>query len=145
MQVKGNQKKLLEKCKQIGKYHDSIEKNKNFDSQRNRQETRIAEVYEIPVYLWEKIGIEWKPYVKVLVKITRITNIFDTKSKMTNERREESFYISTKKLSAKKFNKIIRSHWKIENSNHYVRDVTLKEDASRIRKNPQNFAKIRSF
>ena len=64
---------------------------------------------------------------------------------MTNERREEAYYISTKKLSAKDFNKAIRSHWKIENSNHYVRDVTLKEDASRIRKNPQNFSKLRSF
>ena len=28
---------------------------------------------------------------------------------------------------------------------HYTRDVTLREDASRIRKNPGIFAKIRSF
>ena len=28
---------------------------------------------------------------------------------------------------------------------HHVRDVTLREDASRIRKNPGIFARIRSF
>lgn len=40
---------------------------------------------------------------------------------------------------------IIRSHWKIENKNHYVKDVTLHEDFSRIRKNPENIACLRSF
>ena len=37
------------------------------------------------------------------------------------------------------------SVWAIENRSHYVRDVTLCEDASRIRKNPGVFARIRSF
>jgi hypothetical protein len=33
----------------------------------------------------------------------------------------------------------------IENKLHYTRDVTLREDASRIRKNPGIFARMRSF
>ena len=40
---------------------------------------------------------------------------------------------------------LIRSHWLIENSNHYVRDVSMLEDFSRIRINPDNMARIRSF
>ncbi len=36
-------------------------------------------------------------------------------------------------------------HWGIENRNHYVRDVTLGEDKSRIRVNPGVMARLRSF
>ena len=39
-----------------------------------------------------------------------------------------------------------RGHWGIENRSHYVRDVTLQEDACRIRKGqaPENFAALRN-
>ena len=39
-----------------------------------------------------------------------------------------------------------RDHWGIENRSHYVRDVTLLEDACRIRRGnaPQNFAALRN-
>lgn len=145
VQVKENQKKLFERCKQIGKYHDAVESFRNFEKSRNRQETRIAEVYEIPTYLFKKIDKEWRTYIEVIVKITRIRKVFNTKTKLWEKSMEKAYYISTTKLPAKKFNEIIRSHWKIENTNHHVRDVTFREDASRIRKNPQNFAKLRSF
>lgn len=39
-----------------------------------------------------------------------------------------------------------RGHWSIENRSHYVRDVTMSEDASRIRKRsgPQVMAALRN-
>ncbi|MDM8543251.1 hypothetical protein QUF90_19420, partial [Desulfococcaceae bacterium HSG9] len=40
---------------------------------------------------------------------------------------------------------IIREHQGIENSDHHVRDVSMNEDCSRIRKNPHIFSKLRSF
>jgi hypothetical protein len=39
----------------------------------------------------------------------------------------------------------VRKRWGIENKQHYTRDVTLREDASRIRCNPGIFARLRSF
>jgi predicted transposase YbfD/YdcC len=40
----------------------------------------------------------------------------------------------------------VRDHWQIENSLHYVRDVTLGEDACRVRKGtaPQVLAALRN-
>ena len=38
-----------------------------------------------------------------------------------------------------------RAHWRIENGSHYVRDTAFAEDASRIRKNPDIAARLRSF
>jgi len=39
-----------------------------------------------------------------------------------------------------------REHWGIENRSHYVRDVTLQEDACQIKKGgaPQNLAALRN-
>ena len=41
---------------------------------------------------------------------------------------------------------LVREHWRIENSLHYVRDVTLGEDACRVRKGgaPQVLAALRN-
>ena len=40
----------------------------------------------------------------------------------------------------------VRGHWSIENRTHYVRDVTLGEDASRVRRGsgPQVLAAVRN-
>ena len=53
--------------------------------------------------------------------------------------------MSAAALSAADAAQVVRAHWSIENRLHYVRDVTLGEDASRIRRNPGLFALLRSF
>ena len=58
---------------------------------------------------------------------------------------ETSFYLSSRPLDSKTAATAVREHWGIENTSHYSRDVTFREDASRIRKNPGIFARLRSF
>ena len=44
------------------------------------------------------------------------------------------YYILSRKLSAKKFAKVVASHWSIENQLHWQLDVTFREDNCRVRK-----------
>lgn len=48
-------------------------------------------------------------------------------------------------MTAARAAEAVRAHWRIENTSHYSRDVTLGEDRSRIRTNPGVFARLRSF
>ena len=55
------------------------------------------------------------------------------------------YYILSKKLSPKKFARVVASHWSIENQLHWQLDVTFREDHSRIRKGHAdvNFSTLR--
>ena len=142
VQVKGNQNTLLKDCLTISAttppaevYQEPLTKT------RNRIESRNVEIFLAPVLTDYE---QWN-LVKVVVRVQRYRQIFETKTKTWKNCDETSFYISTVILSAQEFCQAIRNHWGIENSNHYVRDVTLGEDKSRIRTNPHIFAKLRSF
>jgi len=142
VQVKGNQKTLFKDCRGTAEtrtpdevYQEPITK------VRNRIESRKVEVFPAQdIHDSEKWDL-----VKAIVKVTREREVFDTRTKSWKSSEEISFYISTIVLSAKDFCQAIRNHWSIENSNHYVRDVAMGEDKSRIRTNPHLFAKLRSF
>ena len=58
---------------------------------------------------------------------------------------ETSIYLSNRKVVAQIAADAIRTHWAIENRSHYTRDVTFREDASRIRTNPGIVARLRSI
>jgi predicted transposase YbfD/YdcC len=65
--------------------------------------------------------------------------------------REETAYASTslspKKADALRLLQVWRGHWGIENRLHYVRDVTMKEDASQVRSGsvPEVMAALRNI
>jgi predicted transposase YbfD/YdcC len=58
---------------------------------------------------------------------------------------EERYYLSSLPADAKLLNEVARSHWGVENSLHWVLDVTFDEDRSRVRKGnaPENFGLLR--
>ena len=80
-----------------------------------------------------------------LTWVTRSTLIRRAKDGMWHRRRETSFHVCSMDISAEKAAEAIHSHRGVENHSHYVRDVAMLEDASRIRVNPGIFARARSF
>jgi predicted transposase YbfD/YdcC len=60
---------------------------------------------------------------------------------------EQAYYISSHPAQAQILARAARAHWAIENSCHWVIDVTFNEDQSRIRRGDgaQNFSLLRQF
>lgn len=90
---------------------------------RWRNEKRYIKIYEAPSNLWE-----WRESIKTLIIVKRVRKVKNKRQK------EKAYFISDLpiKMWAKKFWEIIRNHWSIENSLHYVKDVTQWEDKSKI-------------
>lgn len=106
-----------------------------------RKEYRRVEVFEAD----HGLGPEWDGLIVVIARVTRRTWHKDTKSVNWFQTEEISYYASQIALSADVIGLAIRQHWGIENRNHYVRDVSFGEDASRIWTKPGRFARLRSF
>ncbi|MGB0383645.1 MAG: ISAs1 family transposase [Ardenticatenaceae bacterium] len=138
----GNQKTLQSDCKSITNNQIANDMYQEpFTKSRNRIESRKVEVFTLPILTHAQ---KWDG-IEAVIKVERFRELFNTKTKSWQDSHETAFYISTTILPAQKFCEVIRNHWGIENRNHYVRDVTLGEDKSRIRCNPSVFARLRSF
>ena len=106
---------------------------------RGRDERREVSVYN------DLYGIDTSQWVgiKEVIKVER--TVYQPNKETPSI--DTSYYISSTRLQASDYNKGIRSHWAIENSLHYVKDVTFCEDTSRIRTGnaPTNFSIIRNI
>jgi len=112
------------------------------ENKRNRHETRTVGVFDAVDAV---AGTEWESYVAVIIQVERTVHKRNTSTGLLTTSFETSFYLSNRPIKAKKASRIIREHWGVETKLHYVRDVTMGEDASRIRKNPGIFVRMRSF
>jgi predicted transposase YbfD/YdcC len=93
----------------------------------------------------ELLDEQWAALVKTIVCVQRCFQVWEGKIKQYRHQEERSYYLSNSPLSAPEAHRLVQGHWTIENKNHHVRDVTLLEDQSRIRKNPFNVSVLRSF
>lgn len=143
VQLKDNQQALKENCEDIIRFTKSNDTFEEEEKNRNRIETRKVSTFTDTLNFI--VDGEWKNYVKTIVLVDRKTLVFDAKVKKFVLRDENSLYVVNTMLTAKEAYDSIRNHWAIENSNHYVKDVSMGEDFSRIRKNPGNIATLRSF
>jgi predicted transposase YbfD/YdcC len=112
------------------------------ENRRNRHETRTIAVFDAAPAV---TGTEWQPHVAAIIKVERAVNTRQAATGLWKSSSETSFYLSGRPVGADVAAHAIRAHWGIENKSHYTRDVTFDEDASRIRKNPGIFARLRSI
>lgn len=152
-QIKNNQKKLLENCQRAeDKKQPDDEYTEQGSKIRNRIETRNIQIFENPQkYLDKEIRKEWGQYANTIIRVERNRKEFQTELKEWKTSHEIAYYISTinlkeqNNLTAQEYATAIKNHWGIENRNHCVKDISMDEDKSRIRINPDRFAKLRSF
>jgi len=107
------------------------------DKAHGRQEQRSYHLVPLPDSM-QKFQPDWK-------QLTSLGQAINGTQREGRETREVRYYILSRKPGVKRFAAAVRGHWGIENSLHWVLDMTFREDESRIRKDhgPENFATIR--
>lgn len=146
LSLKGNQSTLhkdigLFLSSEIKKFHNSkshkiVDTAEDHDKGHGRIEHRLCYVTDKIDWLTQRS--EWSD-LRTIVMLESHVTIGDTTTT------EQRYFISSLPPNAKEIAQAIRSHWAIENSLHWVLDVTLGEDNSRVRKDnaPENMAMIR--
>ena len=141
--LKGNQGSLREDVelfameqKAKGFTDTQISQDTTVDGDHGRIETRTTTVIHDVKWLQERH--DW-PGLKgvVIIESTR-----EISGKVERERR---YYITSSLMLASRLGPVVRSHWAIENSLHWVMDMVFRDDESRVRNDhaPANFTTIK--
>ena len=129
--LKGNQSKLQDAVSSYMETH--MENNFAYIKARTFMETlkghgRVDEItyYQMPVPA-DLVNRELGAGLKTIGVAIRISQCGDV---CTSEVR---YYISSIGMGVKRFGRLVRGHWAIENTLHWCLDVTFREDESRVR------------
>src|SRR3954468_12028973 len=115
--------------------HETVDRHRH-----GRQEHRRVEVFDTA----GQMNAPWKKLIACVARVSRLTYVKDTRSGLWPTREETGYYACQTRRDAKFLARAIRAHWGIKTRDHYVRDVPLGEDASRIRYKPGVMARLRS-
>lgn len=113
-----------------------ISQDKTVDGDHGRIETRTTTV--IHDVDWLDDAHRW-PGLKSVV-------VIDSRREIGNKVEQETrLYITSLVLAAHQIGPIVRSHWAIENSLHWVMDMVFRDDECRVRTEhaPANFATLK--
>ena len=141
--LKGNQGTLREDVevfadeqKANGFRDTKVTQETTVDGDHGRIETRTCTVFHDVDWLQERHN--W-PGLKAVVMVESVRELND------KIERETRFYITSLVMLAHAIGPIIRGHWAIENSLHWVMDMIFRDDECRIRTQnaPANFTTIR--
>jgi predicted transposase YbfD/YdcC len=102
----------------------TISRNQTVDGDHGRIETRTTTVIHDVEWLRERH--DW-PGLKSIVMVESVREIGD-KTEM-----DTRFYITSLVLLAAQLGPIVRSHWAVENSLHWVLDMIFRDDECRVR------------
>lgn len=145
IQLKDNQKELENDVAQIIKLEHSTQIYiAPIEQGHGRIENRKATVYQHGI-ADHMLDEQWVEYIKTVVFIERKRQILNTATGEWEASEEKSVFLSNKIIDAQNANQLVRNHWGIENKNHHVRDVSFVEDAHKIKRQPFNYAILRSF
>jgi predicted transposase YbfD/YdcC len=140
-QVKGNQPTLLHTLEDLTDTRTPTDCCEIKDKvAHGRQERRRVETFDVAGCL----GPDWDELAVTAARVTRLTWHKDTADGTWTASSDSAIYLCQRGLSAADFDAAVRGHWAVE-AYHYVRDVILDEDASRIRVSPLNFARLRTI
>jgi predicted transposase YbfD/YdcC len=142
VQLKDNQPPLRQKIESLCASSTPADTVTTIDRARSRHETRTVTVFKATSVAADP---EWQPHIAAVVCVTRDVLTRNAKTGLWTSTSKTAFYLSNALATAPRLASAIRGHWGIENKEHYTRDMTLREDDSRIRCNPGIFARLRSF
>ena len=144
--AKGNQKTLYNTIRELfNRYMEDdfaqITHRKYETENKSHGRTAARSYYLVKLPHDSVLKKQWPSIKAIGMAITMMTD------KDGNERGDVRYFIASRYLSGQRFAQSVRGHWGIENSLHWVLDVTFDEDQSRTRERrlADNLSWLRRF